>query len=308
MKKLTILFLGIIFFASCKRAKEEFVGPSICPSSNFKIESSFNHVSTINLASSSMAFTASFNEVVDWTVTIKGQTSKSIKRFSGRSKDINQTWYGEPDTAIFFKAEVCDVILKIACQEERKSNFTITSQSGFTNMPNTLLINNFEGGGAATTWGGYGDEQNDITFNGVVASPSDPSPQGGGYYLLEGDSSAPSYYFGGCFSNNFAMPSGWTDPSQVYMNIFLNSDGLTNSEVQVTLMGGNGVTYRKAIAWTGWKLLSFKLSEIEIQNPTTVTSLDIGLGSSPNKGASSTAKMDFVIFTYGKPFYKETGI
>jgi hypothetical protein len=250
-----------------------------------------------------MEFNASFNEEVTWTLSIKGKTSKSIKRYSGRSKEINETWYGEPDTAVFFQAEECEVVLKISCKEALTSTFTITAASGFNNMPGTFLVSNFDGGG--TSWSAYPSTL--LTHNGVIASPSDPSPQGAGYYKIEG-SGALNYYFGGCGSGPFALPSSWTDPRQVYLNVFLNSDGLTNSQAQITLSGGGGVTYMKTVNWTGWKLVSFKLSEIEIQNPTTVTSLNVGLGSAPDRGTSASVKMDFFIFTYGKPFYKETGI
>ncbi|MCU0428794.1 MAG: hypothetical protein MUF42_02370 [Cytophagaceae bacterium] len=307
MKTVFISVLVILLLASCKRSNEKIVGPSICPSESFETVNALVHPVSVNLNTTNATFNAQFNEVVDWSLTIRGTVSQSVKRFSGSSKMIQQTWYGEPDTALFFKAELCEVSLKIACREAIKSSLTITQPSGFANMPNTFLVTNMEGGGSSTIGGPYGDGENDITFGGLIPAPTDPSPQGGGYYYFDCDSINPSYYFGGIYTNGaISLPATWTDPKQVYLNMFLNSDGFKNSDVQILCPGAGGVSYRKTMNWTGWKLLAFPLSEMEIQNPTSVSSLDFGLGSAPNKEKSASMKLDFIIFTYGKPFYKET--
>jgi hypothetical protein len=311
MKKIALIFGLIILIGACKRSNDSKVGPSICPSDAFT-HTGLSHATVAPLASpGGFTLKDTLSEEVDWSITIRGNTSGSVKRYSDRSSKIDVTWYGEPDTALFFNIETCTVTLKFACKDAIVSTFDITTKPTFTNVPNMKLISDFEGNGATTTWGGYGNEQNDVKYNAVVVAPSDPSPQGGNYYKFVGDSIAPSYYFGGFYSGGaaFAMPGTWTDPSKVYVNIFVNCDGITNSEIQILeTPKGLGEVFRKQAKWTGWKLVSFKLSDYEYLQPLSVTGFDIGVGSAPEKGYKATIKVDFLIMTYGKPFFVETGI
>ena len=102
------------------------------------------------------------------------------------------------------------------------------------------------------------------------------------------------------------MPATWTDASKVYVNFFAKSDGALNSEIQLTAAPeGLGQAFRKQVQWTGWKLISYRLDGYEYVQPQKITGFIVGVGSAPNKGKNATIKFDFMIITYGKPFYVE---
>lgn len=298
MKKIFIVTL-IVLLAGCKRKEESSIGPSICPSSSFT-STGLIHEDTVNFTSADVAFTATFSEQIDWSIIIKGNTSGAVKRYSGSSKTINETWLGTADTALFFGLELCEVSFKIACREATTTTILIQGKPTFNNISTMKLVKDFDGLGMMTLGGGYGNYD---VVNQQVNAPADPSPQGGNYYHISGAATPSQYYFGGVDGSGLSIP--WSDPEQVYFNVFMKSDGITNSEMSI-LFNGGAVAYRKVVSFAGWKLVSFKLSDVEIQNATAVTTVSFSLGSAPDKGTSASVKMDFMIFTYGKPFYEET--
>jgi hypothetical protein len=305
MKHIIATLLLTFLIAGCKRSQVKDPNPAICPTDQFS-HTGLVHASTAALASAGgFKLVDTLSESVDWYITIRGNASGAVKRYADRSSKINLTWYGEPDTALFFQLETCTVTLQFACREATHSSFTIFSKPTFTNVPDMLLISNFEGQGVTTTWGANGNHK---AFGDVITAPADPSPQGGNYYQFDGASVAPDYYFGSFYTGgtSFKLPATWTDPSKVFVNFFANNNGVKNSEVQVV---GTpqilGQTYRRGVNWTGWKLVSYSLDNYEFVEPHKITGFTVGVGSTPNRGTSATIKFDFLIVTYGKPFYKE---
>ena len=115
MKKLFYLFFAIsLIFVSCD--KEGIEGPSLNDLfgelnilENFAI---INDSASFN--SESAYFTAKFSKIVDWKISIIGQSSGAEKTILGKSNEINATnslWSGEVTTLPFFKEENCSVIL-----------------------------------------------------------------------------------------------------------------------------------------------------------------------------------------------------
>jgi hypothetical protein len=80
-KNLSILLCAVLLLSiSCRKNKTQFDGPSIDEIySDFKIVDSFKiNKDSVNFTNAETAmFSAKFNKIVDWTISIYGTTSKS---------------------------------------------------------------------------------------------------------------------------------------------------------------------------------------------------------------------------------------
>ncbi|MFN3405205.1 MAG: hypothetical protein ACK40G_13990 [Cytophagaceae bacterium] len=295
-----------ICFAGCDRYRlDDHVGPAICPSGKFTYTKPFEvNQSEVNFAVGEVAIiTASFNEVVSWEMEIQGLTSGAVKRYNGRSSDVLVEWKGKSDEySPFFQNEYCEVKLTLACLNPVTTSVKV-APNNFMNVGR--LLSDFDGSGTVTfstpPYGLY----RDASQSGIKNAPVASSPQGGNYYRIVGQADSAVWFFGGTWCNlNFSSLSV-KDPSKVYFNVFLNSNGKKNSIMSFTFVeSGAQKNYNVIVDWEGWKMHSFKLSDAGVTSVNDVKQVDIGLGSAPDKGTSGEINFDFLIITENTPFYE----
>lgn len=323
-----ILVLSLLF-NSCKHDNfKDFVGPGHCPSPSFALVSPFTITAqatpTITLSSTPIEMTASFNEVVEWTLSIKGNTSGAQRTFTNKSSSVNVTWRGEPGSEKFFQTETVTIEFKIACQDASIYSRDITANSfnSYASTGKGLLLSDFDGNGPvantflkpgynASGWSSYFTLPNEITEFGRVATPL-IAPQGSNYMVLKGLPASNSWYVGGGYASvpNLATIAGATsDPTKMYVNAFINNGGNTSTLLGLTIKSG-GVNYSKNVLlnWSGWKMVSYNLSEFEtkrgiaLSDALTVTDLTFELNPATEQGQATEANIDFIIFTVNEPF------
>ena len=111
MFKKTILILFIVAGCFYTCTKDEFEGPSIeALYGEFKILDSLKLTnSNPNFSlEENVGFYCKFNKDVNWKITIRGNTSNSIKELSGFSNTIDSTtitWTGNTSEMSFFQKE-----------------------------------------------------------------------------------------------------------------------------------------------------------------------------------------------------------
>ncbi len=310
MKKHSLIILNFLFLVlagstiSCKKNNfADHVGPSICPTEQFKItEEPAVSYTTINLNTQVQVMTAAFNEDVPWTVVVRGTVSKSFKKFSGYGKTINVKWKGNPDTLAFFKTELCNVEFKIACKDAIVKPFTIGTLNNFANFD--YLI--YSGDGGALAGGPY-------MYGAYVATPGSQgsvnglgSPQGGFAMNTTGYSTTPQWFFGGY---DFTMTLGSNinaDPTKVYFNCFVNTQGSVGTIPVVTFKEGTVQRSKNIVVENaGWHYVSFPLSDCNVVNPRNINTVSFGLNSYPTRVTGGRMCIDFVSFTNDSPFISQ---
>jgi hypothetical protein len=146
-----ILVIAIIFSAvtACRKDTNTIDGPSINETySTFKVIDAFKaDKSSVDFnAGDKVTFSATFNKVVNWKITVTGNTSKAQKIFSGDSKTINLSnalWNGSTTKFPIFGIESCTAQLTIKdIVDTFKVNINITQPKKIDG----LVIADFEGG------------------------------------------------------------------------------------------------------------------------------------------------------------------
>lgn len=344
MKKISITHIvfavvAVLLFSTCKRDFiNDFKGPAICVPDGFAINN-YNVTPEIDFSKkdSVVKINADFSHEVNWDLKIVGRTSKAVKRYSGKSNKINIRWLGNPDSLLFFKNEVCDVVLAINCVKIENKYFTINKATDFSNIG--FLLTDFDGNGLYNKknlgfltgeWQKYGEngDGSDIIATIDVLPINTPSYQGGNYFYQKATNGEGGYYACGsqtsqkdiakpipptnttnpCFQNNFP---GITSPDSIYVNFFLNVNGNNQSSV-VPYFKIGATIYNLTINpdWTGWKYLTYKLSDFKASStgkPATNITLISFWGfdlQSKDKGPQTVEfAVDFILFTKGKPLF-----
>lgn len=314
MKKLTFHILAILAIAltglinnSCTHKEfDELPVPTVCPSDTFQISTPFG-ASTVSPDFSigdTVWFTATFNESVKWKLTVTGASSGAVKNWEGEGASVNQYWLGRANHGSdFFTDENVVAKFEVQCQAEVTVNLSI--------IANTWLSNGFY------LWGDFdaviptGPYNYPVAPAVVTGGPSettsivDPSPAGGNYHHLQLTSPQDVWFLGG-YGANATINVGTNDPNEIYCSFFVNSNGITNTDIQLVLReSGVFKLYRRTADFLGWKMLSFKLADIGVVDPSNIDLVEFGLGSAPLQGKIAELNVDFVIFTRGEPFYTD---
>ena len=112
--------LVIFTFSSCRKDTTTFDGPNIEETLGaFRILENFKSSkdSVAFATAENVNFTAKFNKVANWTITVTGKLSKAQKIITGQSKTIdltNAVWNGSTTVFPMFKAEE---IGRASCRE-----------------------------------------------------------------------------------------------------------------------------------------------------------------------------------------------
>jgi len=135
MKKLsffTILILVLSLSQSCKRKKEDYLGPKFSlASSSFTIVEDFtaNDYSANFATNDTIRFHAKFNETVNWEIKISSPTGKAFKIIRGYSNEINSIWTGGHSGLYFFNMG-----------ETVRASLTVNGNTNSWNTPEDITI------------------------------------------------------------------------------------------------------------------------------------------------------------------------
>lgn len=330
MKK-TLLIISLISVGlSACRKENTFEGPSINEiNSKFTILEPFKvNKTSADFETSNAIFTARFNKIVSWKITIKGSISKATKIITGESKVIdatNATWNGSTSVFPLFKAENCTATLLIA--SENDSTSTTLAISKTKPLPTgARMIANFENG-LDPNWTKF--FQSGAAMECLVKSDNF-APEGNKYLNMGGtvnwdwliglvDFNARAY------QNNVTFPFS-TNPENEYFNVLIYGDPSTNLTKALFQFkedeNGDGVfdgtkedeyDYSIDVTWSGWRLVSVKYADIvtlvngnpaspngnKQHNPDKISKISFLQLADPNLGFAK-CKLDLMTFTQNK--------
>jgi len=344
--KLNKIFLGfasvLIGFSSCEPIEE--VGPSLCPSSDFSFSegdlelyrvgktevdlASVNNV--LPLDSTGLHLVADFGEDVSWELKLSNGSLE--KNYSGSGSSFDIYWYGTPDKFngqnVSFGAGDVTLELDVICQETITKTIKLTGKQTFTNTHPSF-------GFLARDWdknGKYPVRNDNYTFfdgapfvSGNTAAEGrvfdyfeeTSSPFGGKYLKFVYYSGiGPSWYFGdyAVEMKDFQNLLATENCDSIYVNVFVNKvKGHDNVPANFGMRDSTnqGFLVNEDISWDGWKLLSYKLSDLRstinnapLSDLGSVKSFLINFGASPSQSESTGCKYDMVLFTVGAPLFE----
>jgi len=311
----------MLFGQACKKNNMEigdYMGTAICVSENFAYVDSFKVNGTktpgpvnFRVGPWYALLTASLNETVTWTITITGKTSTAVKTFTGTSKLVSVKWFGNSDTDIFFQAgEPVTVSFLPACDKSLDIPLTISNSSVFDHYGSLMV--DFDNVGTVYSYNSADPNIGPWVHSvDTLLAPGVASPQGARCHKSYAPAGHTGWYIGG-FGQAVDLSSvlgAGLSSDKVYVNIYMRGalsgvvDGTTVSLDMVETVGAKDYHFKKnvVINWTGWKMVSIKLSELFIGNPNKVKSLDFSVGPATYNGHTESY-VDFVIFTKDKPF------
>lgn len=257
-------------------------------------------------------FTGELNRVKSWTIIIKGNTSGAYKKITGFDKSftsLNSVWDGSSDTAIFFRAETCKATLSFPDTSLTQTvEFTISKPKAHLGY----LINDFEAAAFGTYLGSYiGNyfDAPDKATSTIDLSTFSPASEGNKVLLFNCNDVNSSYYTGGVYHNsvasNYGIPS--TSADSLYMNLFVYGYADGNAALSIEVKESDNESWAPpqiSINWVGWKLVSFKYSQMTgsgtTREPSKINAVNISMNSIP-KGLNCRAMIDYLIFTKGGP-------
>ncbi len=328
MKKyLFLAFIGSLsVLSACRKDTQAIDGPSIEESlSSFRVLEPFkaNKDSVAFANAETVAFSAKFNKVVNWTITVTGQTSKARKIIAGQGKTIDLTngvWNGSTTVFPMFKAEKCTAKLKI---EAVQDSFQVPVKIKSIKQNAGLVLADFENG-FNSQWTKFVQTGANMDFN--IKSDAF-TPQASKYLRMAGtvnwdwlvgliDFNARAYGT----AKTLALS---TNPDEVYFNCLIYGEPGTNESLVLFQFkedeNADGVInpnsddeydYQIKVDWEGWKLISVKYSDIQtlvngqpttpkgnsLHNADKIGKVSMLHLANPANGFAA-CKMDYIIFT-----------
>ena len=329
-----IIVIALIALSCISCENDEMRGQKIgYASKDFQVERSLStSTETVDfIADQSVLFSTTFNEEVQYTLTIVGLSSGATKQITGLSKELLVNWKGNA-TLTFFKEEQVTVSLSVLGVEGVLD--TKTLQIKKTYQPEGVQIANFELGG--TKAGCWFPGKNSIDCN-VTFTP-EVLLEGKYAHLVKGISvDKPGDQFVGLASIDprsginktgryFTAPT--TNSDSLYFNIFIYGTGDDNVAMFIKFMqddDGNGShesdrengfeMQLKNLSHVGWKLFSFPYSSVPlggntgfggngdgIHRPDKIQKIELGLWALKNTNEPVQFIYDYAVFTANKPF------
>jgi hypothetical protein len=291
--------LASVLLWGCKHNNiENQLGPDYCS----VVETPFkrNPKDTLDFAKWGDTLSAKISGNLEWNITIKGRTSRAVKRFSGVSADVLNFWLGETDTLAFFaKDEWCDMTFSNNCQPSQTKPVYLKANPNYNKIG--YLLDDFEGKKLKYVLGKSNDTVSSI-YQGLD-SLSFPAIQGKKFLRV---AALPKNWYVGEYNMTFVkiLPNlGTSDPNEVYLNFLINNNGnKTNAIALILKETGKNRTFKiPADKLNGWNMVSVKLSDMGVVDASKVTNVIFSFGPS-EIGTPVDFSLDFVIFTKGKPF------
>lgn len=325
---LLLLLASLTLVFSCRKDKR-MEGPSIA-----EIYSDFKLLEPFKLSKDSVDFkngetvffSASFNKIVNWEISISGNSSKAKKIITGQSRVIslsNALWNGSTTRFPLFSAENCTAKLKI---EDVTDSFMLPISIKQIKVNQGFLVADFETGLNAS-WTKLIQSGANMDFK---VKTDAFSPQATSYLNMAGtvnwdyligliDFPAKAYNSAVTFPLNanadavyfncliYGVPNTNTSLVLFQFKEDENSDGTFNASNE------DEYDYQVTVDWVGWKLISIKYSDIvtlvngspspakgnALHNPNKLSKISMLHLANPNDGFAST-KIDYLIFTEGK--------
>jgi hypothetical protein len=321
-QKIIVLSFLVLSLVACRKDTKTD-GPSIAEIySNFKLLDGFkaSKDSVDFKTSETVFFSASFNKIVTWKITIEGQTSKAKKTLSGQSRIIainNALWNGSTTTLPMFRAEKCIATLKIV---DVADSFTANVFVKNPKVNDGFIVADFESG-LKTSWTKY--FQSGASMDCKVKTDN-LAPEGGSYLNMAGTVNW-DYLIG---LIDFPVPFSLnTNPDAVYFNCLVYGTSSANPSIVLfqfkedensdgTFSASNEdeYDYQVTVDWEGWKLISMKYSDIftlvngspstpkgnGLHNPNKLSKISMLHLANPNNGFAET-KLDYLMFSNNKP-------
>ena len=292
-----------------------------------------------------MTFDAELSEEVSWTITITGMSHPkdfAQKVIKGTSKVLDPSkvvWDGSSDNIYFFKPnEAVNVKVSFLGSDSVITNTTykIGVTKKFNGVNGNTVVLDFESTGPdalvtspanvfsffdTDTKSEYLDSVkfvgNEVNAN-KNGKPLPTPVQGKGLIYLRGQDivGEPSSFFVGGFNaadKDFKLDKTKSN-DEIYFNFYANSNGNKTTKVVILLngIGGDQFKIERVITWTGWKLVSAKLSDF-IQStagalgtgkisPESLKRFNVEIHSGNGPGKEVEVAVDYICFTYGSPF------
>jgi hypothetical protein len=323
---ITLFLIAIVALSSCRKNSTTFDGPSID-----EIYSEFTMVENFKASKDSVnfntgetvAFSAKFNKIVDWTIKIKGTTTQATKVITGSSKQIDLTngvWNGSSTVFPIFNFENCEATLYI---KDVVDSFKVNTKIIGTKKIEGFIVADFETG-LKPGWVRFAQMGANMDFQ---IKTDNQAPEGKKYLNMAGtvswdwliglvDFPATAYGTAKTFPLN-------TNPNAVYFNCLIYGTSNTNPSLVLfqfkedenadgTFNANNEDEYDHQITvnWIGWKLVSLKYSDMgylvngvpaiakgnNLHNPNKLGKISMLHLANPNDGFAS-AKLDLIVFT-----------
>lgn len=264
-------------------------------------------------------FTCELSKVIDWQLTITGQTSGAEKLISGTSKYVDtntSTWDGSTTNFPMFKSEVCNVMLTFNGESDTL-NTSVTVDLPKVNEG--FVIADFETGWNSG-WTTFIQSGAGMDFN-IKTDASAPNENS--YYNMQG--LVDWDWLTGLVDFNATAYGSTTIPlsdngDNLYFNAIVYGDpGLPNSRVlfrfdedenedgSFNVSNEDQFDYEIIIQWEGWKLITVKYSDMvgsggggNIHNPDKLNKVSVLHLADPASGMAKSG-IDYLIFTENAP-------
>lgn len=335
MRKTGILIaqIGLLLLLGCKKQE------GLAPAAKFA-SSSFRFVVPLTPKYETLDFGvkqkehfyALFNESVVWKLTLKGNISNAVKTFQGFSNTIDSLdtiWEGTTDGTtkdlnLFVKEKVTVKLEILGYNGSILDTIEILSQHiyGYS-IPNTNNDVGFESGSKSLSK--FYAPSFDV--GDVMTATVDslfPTPQGKFSLFLDGIDKNKSYYVGGTGLNNQGkMKVPTRNADSLYFTILVYGNGPNNyaklmiqfTEADGTNGAGDNNILEIVPNHVGWKPFSVRYSDLKvppgykvgnnIPNADDIRLVAFMLGTTDGMGRAVSVRIDYPIFTYGKPLYEE---
>lgn len=326
MKNNIVLIVLLTVLVSSCRKDEGFDGPSVSEIySDFTFTENFKaNVDSVDFAAGQQAvFTAKFNKIVKWEISITGINSKAKKVISGESRSINATWNGSTTLYPMFGKEKCNVALSLKDISDTVRTTIVVKQA---KTVTGFIIADFETG-LNPLWTKFIQTGANMDFK---VKTDALAPQGKNYLNMAGTVNW-DYLIGlidfnaKAYNNAVVLPLN-ANPDAVYFNCLIYGVPNTNSTIVLfqfkedenadgTFNANNEDEYdlEVNVDWEGWKLVSYKYSDIttlvngapaaakgnKLHNADKIGKISMLHLANPNNGFAST-KIDMIIFTENK--------
>ena len=323
MKKLILIALIGTVLISCRKDEiDNTDGPNLTDVyGEFAVLETLD-VSQLNAdfsAGQNPFFTCKMSKIINWELTITGQTSGAKKTIEGTSNELNasnSSWNGSTTELPIFRAEACDVILTF--DGEPDTLFAaITVDQAKTNAG--FLIADFETGWLSG-WTSFIQSGAQMDFN---VKTDGTAPENDAYYNLQGE--VDWDYLVGLVDFNASAYGGVTLPlTSNSDNLWFNAMVYGDAAFQNTIMlfrfdedenedGSFNATnedqysYEFNVDWVGWRLVSIKYADLVgnpagggVLNPDKLNKVSMLHLADPVSGLAKS-KLDYLIFTENGP-------
>lgn len=329
--KLLLVLITAFTFSACERDLES-EGPNLVDLyGEFSILDPFE-VSSDKAdfsAGESVYFTARFSKIIDWKLTITGQTSGAQKIIEGKTRAIdadNSLWAGETTILPIFAAEPCIAELSVA-NDSLKFSKNIEIE-GIKTQQGVFVVADFENGWN-DGWETFVQSGADMSFR---ITDEDPAAEGQFYYDMGGEVNwdwliglidFPAEAYG---ANTFDLSS---NGDEVYFNAMLYlPEGITNPLVLFQFREDENedgefddatedmyaIEIRAGDLEVGWNLYSIKYSDLTAlvngapaepngnknHEPNKLWKTSLLYLANPASGYAQTY-LDYVVFSEGGP-------